>query len=253
MGIVYFKTRGRFDFSKNSLDIGNPISWSKPNLLKFLFKKVFAIDSEKLKVFYQYHLDFFLESNPEESEEAFFKNLWDIIAGQLKVLQGKDVYDKNHVRIQKERQQLEKFTELLILKDQWNCHESKDAIIVRQEAEIYALQIKIEDLKIEVREARKLETNDHIRITKGNLLTFVDLCLQLQELKLDDRTELLFSQTQAVWMKMICKNFTDGNDPIALDTLKRYFSADKKAPGIKHAPVPEESKIFMINRTKKRT
>lgn len=30
MSITYFRQRDRFDFSKDTLDIGNPISW-KPN------------------------------------------------------------------------------------------------------------------------------------------------------------------------------------------------------------------------------
>ena len=43
MSISFFRPRDRFDFSKDTLDIGNPISWKRAHFKKHFFKRVFAI------------------------------------------------------------------------------------------------------------------------------------------------------------------------------------------------------------------
>jgi len=44
MSINYFRPRNRFDFGNDTLHIGNPITWSRKDFLKHLFKRIFAIN-----------------------------------------------------------------------------------------------------------------------------------------------------------------------------------------------------------------
>ncbi|QIL42072.1 hypothetical protein G7074_24075 [Pedobacter sp. HDW13] len=71
MSSSYFKQRDRFDFSKDTLDIGNPISWSRENFLKLLFKRIFAISEERIEEFYQRHLAYYLETHPDGRKKYF--------------------------------------------------------------------------------------------------------------------------------------------------------------------------------------
>jgi len=89
MSISYFKPHDRFDFSENTLDIGNPITWSRLHFLKHFFKRIFAIPPMRFQEFYLHHLDFYLKNTGDSSEKSFFKNFFEIIDRQLKVLKKK--------------------------------------------------------------------------------------------------------------------------------------------------------------------
>lgn len=253
MSLEFFKPRGRFDISKSTLDIGNPFFWDRKHILKHFFLRVFVIPTNKWDVFYNNHLTYYLKKYPEAKEETFFNFLWSLVATRLKTLGDKDIYEsKTHVRDQKEIAQLKSFTAFLISIDKWNFHETDKEIILRQQAQLNTQQNKITKLSEELRAFKLLEPTDQINIHKGNLLTLVDLFLQLKELKLDDKKELVFSITQAVWMKMICKYFTENNEPIKFERLKRYFSPDPENPlNVKHADVPSEKRLFKIIPAKK--
>ena len=108
------------------------------------------------------------------------------------------------------------------------------------------------ELKEELKAARKLDTEDFINIQDGELLTLVDLCRKMQNLELNGK-ELVFSQTQTVWVKMICKNFKHGNKEIKFDTIRRYFPANPNEPSRRSAPVPAKSQHFQIVEAKKRS
>jgi len=73
MSIFYFKPRDRFDFSSDTLDIGNPITWNRLHFLKHLFKRIFAISEQRFFEFYSHHLNYYLKNINNGSEELFFK------------------------------------------------------------------------------------------------------------------------------------------------------------------------------------
>ncbi len=70
--INYFKPHGRFDFEKDTSDIGNPVTWGRNHFLKRLFKRIFALPEGRLKEFYHHHLDYYLVNNTNGSRELFF-------------------------------------------------------------------------------------------------------------------------------------------------------------------------------------
>jgi len=253
MSVTYFKTRDRFDFDRNTLDIGNPISWDRSQFLKHFFKRIFSIGTNRIAEFYQRHLTYYLANHTDGTEDTFFKYFWSLLERQLNVLMGKDVYDKNHIRNEREIARLQKFTELLISLDRWNIHKSNDAVIVKQDSELHVLKQQVIHLKAELKKATALETEGYINIADGYRNPVLDLYLQMQELKTPEGKELMFSQTQSVWTKMICKYFREGDKEINLETIRRYFPSDKREPGDKHADIPAKSKLFTINPVKKRS
>jgi len=98
MSVTYFKPRDRFDFSQDTLDIGNPLQWDRSQFLKHFFKRVFAIPEDRIDEFYQRHLDYYLSQHTDGTEEIFIKYFRALVKRQLKVLLSMDVFDKNHLR-----------------------------------------------------------------------------------------------------------------------------------------------------------
>ncbi|RLJ69212.1 hypothetical protein [Pedobacter alluvionis] len=252
MIISYFKPRDRFDFSNDTLDIGNPLSWNRSTFLKHFFKRVFAISEDRLEEFYRHHLSYFLTSHLNGTEEIFFKHLWELIEGQLKVLTGKDVYDSNHVRNQREIKRLKIFTEVLIPLDQWNFHKSNFAVVAQLEMENHELKQQVKQLKADLLKANKLETKQYINIPKGRLLAFIDLCVKLRTLKVEEKDELLFTDFPIVWVKLICKYFRNDDQEIDFEGIRGYFYQNLENPGNRARYVSEDQKLFEIKRLRKR-
>lgn len=252
MGIKYFSPRDHFDFAVDTLDIGNPITWKRSHFLKHFFKRIFAIHENRLNEFYDHHLNYFLANNDDVNEELFFKHLWEIIERQLKVLMGRDIYGENHVRTQKEIEHLKKFTILLISLDQWNVHKSNDSVIAQQESEILALKKQIVRLKSDLQIATSLETKQYINIPKGGLLSFLDICIQMQDIKLPSGKEIVFTEFQIVWVKLICRYFREDHEEIDFNRVRRYFPKDRRNPGSRSAAIPSDQHLFEIKGVKKR-
>ncbi|RBQ02699.1 hypothetical protein [Pedobacter miscanthi] len=252
MMINYFKLRDRFNFAQDTFDIGNPISWNRSHFLKHLFKRIFTVHEDHLNEFYHHHLDFYLVNNAIGSEEHFFRNLWELIERQLKVLIGRDIYAENHVRTQKEIEHLKKFTMILISLDQWNIHKFNDSVIARQESEIFALSRQISTLRSDLRKATSLETVQYINIPKGGLLSFLDLCIQMQDIKLPSGREIVFAEFPIVWVKLICKYFRENHEEIDFNRVRRYFPKDRRNPGSRSSAIPSDQHLFEIKGIKKR-
>jgi hypothetical protein len=258
MSVTYFKPRDPFDFSKDTLDIGNPVSWKRSHFLKLFFKRVFALNEGRQEEFYQHHLTYYLENDVDGTEEIFFKNLWELIERQLKVLLGKNIYDKDHVQNERQIKQLKNFTTVLISHDRWNIHKSNDAMIAQQDAEIYALKQQVTDLTAELKEARQWD--GYIIIRDGQALAVLDLCLQMQELKATDGKELFITPAQNTWAKMISKYFREVDEEntnqvkeIKIDKLRYYLRGlDPKNPLKRENEIPEKHKLYTINPVKKR-
>jgi hypothetical protein len=253
MSINYFRPRDRFDFAKDTLDIGNPITWNRSHFLKHFFKRVFAISEQRIEQFYQRHIAYYLENHPDGSEELFLRNLWELIERQLKVLMRKDIYDKDHIRNEREIRQLKKFTEILISHDRWNFHKSNGAVVAQQELEIYALKQEIIQLKAGLKKATLLEKDGYINIRAGRAHSLYDIIHQLQEIRLPDGFELLYPADQIIWRRIICKFFREDHEEINFNTIHRYFPTDKKNPGSKYKEIAEKDKLFKINLARKRS
>ena len=249
----YFKPRGQFDFHPHPFDIGIPfiLSWKK-HYDRHFFNRLYERDQSEYEEFYYYHLDYFLNNNQGVTEQQFFEHVWQIVKDRIEQLVLEDKNDSLHERLMEKRQKLRLFTKYLETIDQWSTDKTKDEIIAAKEAELKNLEDEIAELNKKLKAARKLETEDYINITDNYLLTVLDLLLQIQELKSLDGKELVLSQTQSVWLKMVCKYFRLNNEPISFDTIRRYFPADKREPGVKHAAIALKHQLFEIKPVKKR-
>lgn len=180
MSLEFFRQRDRFDFSKDTLDIGNPLFWDRKTFLKHFFLRVADISAHRWEEFYRHHLGYYLEKHPQGNEETFFKVLWQLVETRLKSLMAKDIYaSKSHERDQKEIQQLESFAAFLVSIDQWNGHKTEREMVVRLQKELFETLNLVETLKAELKSAKNLEPSDHINIPKGYALTLADIFIEL--------------------------------------------------------------------------
>ncbi|MFI5137802.1 MAG: hypothetical protein ACHQIM_08235 [Sphingobacteriales bacterium] len=253
MRISYFKPLRRFDFNPHPFDIGNPFgNWYghyDHHFLKVLYKR----NENEYPEFYNRHLNYFLEQNPTKTPFDFFEHVSHIVKDGLEQLVKEDKNDSRHEANMNRKTALRSFQKYLKSIDEWNHDKTKDEVIADQGTEIIKLKAELANLKKELKEARKLETPDYINIADGYRDTLFDLILQIQELQLPEGKELVLSQTQAAWTKMLCKYFREGDKELNLDTTRRYFPSDKKEPGVKHAVIQSKHKLFQIKMAPKRS
>lgn len=251
----YFKPRPRFRKREHPYDIGRPFTWWKSHYDRHYLNILYKLDGSELDAFYRYHLDYFLSANEGSDEQEYHTRVMEITADELAVLvrEGRQSSTHRHRRNNLQKSRLRDFIGYLEGIDRWDTAKTRDEIIAAKETEIRNLKDQIDTLKSELKAAKKLETEDYINIPEGYLMTFIDLCVQLQDTKLPDGRELLFSQTQIVWTKMICKHFREDKEEISLDTIRRYFPGDKRKPASKYAAIPAKKKLFRIVETKKRS
>jgi uncharacterized coiled-coil protein SlyX len=231
----YFKPHEPFDLNPHKYDVGI-FTGLKAGYEDNLFIKIlFALPEQEYPAYYQYHLSDFLGKEPQ-GEQEFFSFVWQIVLRRIKYLEIKNPFNSSHALDMEILGKLLNFQKYLRTIDQWHTQKTLPEIIADQQEEIRKQQAEIAGLKEELKTAKKLETQEFINIADGYLLSFIDICLQAQEALLPDTgKELVFSQTQIVWSKMIAKYFREGNNEISLETLRRYFPADKNAPPYQNA------------------
>src|ERR1700710_2467220 len=81
----YFRFRGRFDFSPNRFEIGNPIIQNKVQADNFFLKKLYQLSTDEFEGYYIFHLSYFSKSHPN-GEEAFFKYVHSIVTTRINYL-----------------------------------------------------------------------------------------------------------------------------------------------------------------------
>lgn len=249
----YFKPHEPFDRNAHPYDIGIFTGLKNGYEDNLFIKKLFTLPEQEYAGYYQYHLTYFLGKEPQREQE-FFSFVWQIVIRRIRYIEIKDPFNSSHALDTEILEKLLLFQKYLRSIDQWNTQRTLPEIIADQQEEIKKQQTEIVHLKEELKAAKRLETQEYINIADGYLLSFLDICLQMQEAQLPDKgKELVFSQTQIVWCKMIAKYFKEDNQPISLETIRRYFPADKNNPGSKYAKIPPELKLFQLKAVKKRS
>ena len=246
----YFRARRRFDFSPHPYELGTFMglwNWYEDN--HFLWNAQ-TLPKEQYAAFYNYHLEDFLKED-KGTEKDFFSYVWYIIRKRIEYFEKQDPFSKKHAANERNTYQLKIFQDYLVGIDQWDTGKTKDMIITEQRLEILNLKLQLAEKKLELEEARKLETEDYIIIRNGQLLAVVDLLLKMQDLKAPDGKELLITGVQMVWIKMICKFFREddlqikgNNKEIKMDRVRHYFRgvATKRS-----TPIPSKHKLYTIN------
>lgn len=242
-----FRFRGRFDFSPNRFEIGNPIIQNKVQADNFFLKKLYKLSENEFEGYYNFHLSYFLASHPNE-EEAFFKHLYDVVVNRIKHFKRLDPFSKKYARALEPTRKLEAFLTFLKSVDQWHKSEPIETVIGDKDNQIDKLKQRIAELESQLKEATKFDAAEKVVIDKGGLPAFMNLIDQLQDLTLPNENKLTRSQSKSPWYKMIAKYFMHGDKDISIDTARNYFPAKKGDKPAKFIEIAEKDKLFKIVR-----
>ncbi|WP_443947398.1 hypothetical protein ACJVDH_09840 [Pedobacter sp. AW1-32] len=253
----YFKPIQPLRKRKHSYDIGNSFSWYRSHYDKHFLNVVYDTDYREFEALYQYHLKYFRMVNEGSNDAEFYKHVRDLVSDGIIDLLKADKpgsFFNRHGKINERKIKLRAFLDYLN-SSSYNdeIFELKEEVISRQLLEIEALNKDLVELKSQLDQTRKLETGDYINISDGHLLKLLDLFQKIQDIKIDSYNELVFSQTQIVWVKMICKYFRHNHKEINFDTVRRYFPANRNDPSRRSASIPRKHSVFQISLSNKRS
>lgn len=243
----FFRFRGRFDFSPNRFEIGNPVIQNKARADNFFLKKLYQLSEEEFEPYYSFHLTFFSEGHSNQ-EEVFFKHVHDIVITRIKFFKRQDPFSDKFTRSLEPTKKLEAFWGFLKSVDRWHKTEPLESVISDKDNQIDKLKQLIAELESQLKEATKFDTPEKVVIDKGHFSAFMDLFDQIQDLTVPNGNKLTRSQTQSPWYKMIAKYFMHGDKEISIDTARNYFPAHKDDKPAKFIEIAEKDKLFKIVR-----
>ena len=244
---LFFRFRGRFDFTPNRFEIGNPIIQNKVQADNFFLKKLYELTENDFESFYNFHLAFFSEGDSNQAEE-FFKHVYDVVINRIKHFKRLDPFSKKYSRGLEPTRKLEAFLEFLKTIDKWHKTEPIESVISDKDKQIDKLKQRIAELESQLKESAKYDAGEKVVISKGGMPAFIDLVQQIQDLTLPNDNKLTRSQAQSPWYKMISKYFMHGDKDISIDTARNYFPAKKGDKPAKFIEIAEKDKLFKIVR-----
>ncbi|MBE9584229.1 hypothetical protein IM792_07210 [Mucilaginibacter sp. JRF] len=242
---TYFRFRSRFNFSPHRFEIGNPIIQNKALADNFFLKKIYELDSDEYKDYYDFHFRYFQQKEVGE-EEAFFNHVTGIVTDRMHHYRKQNPFSSAYPERMASAKKLEAFLTFLKTVDRWHRLEPIESVVAEKEREIDRLNERISVLETQLKEATKYDPGEKVVISKSHLPVFISLMLDLQELTLPNSNKLTRSQTQAPWYKMIARYFMHGDKPISIDTARNYFPAQKDDPPAKFIGIPDKDKLFTI-------
>lgn len=241
----HFKFRGRFNFSPNRFEIGNPIIQNKVQADNFFIKKLYDLTENEFEAYYNFHLSYFLESHSNQ-DEAFFKYVHGIVTTRINYLNTLNPFTGTAKRNVEPKKQLDAFLNFLKTIDRWHTMQPLESVIREKDKHIDKLKQRIAELESQLKEAAKYDAAEKVVIDKGGLPAFMNLVDQIQDLTLPNGNKLSRSQTQSPWYKMIAKYFMHGDKEISIDTARNYFPAKKGDKPAKFIEIAEKDKLFKI-------
>jgi hypothetical protein len=243
----FFRFRGRFDFTPNRFEIGNPVIQNNIQADNFFLKKLYSLLENEFEAYYNFHVSYFLESHPSQ-EEAFFKYVYGIVTTRIDYLNSLNPFTVTAKRNVEPKKQLEAFLSFLKTIDRWHTMQPLESVIGEKDNQIDKLKQRIAELESQLKEATKYDVPEKVVIDKGYFSAFMDLFEQIQNLTVPNNNKLARSQTQSPWYKMIAKYFMHGDKDISIDTARNYFPAKKGDKPAKFIEIAEKDKLFKIVR-----
>lgn len=257
MDSKYFKKQKNFDFMPHKYDLGRPFLQKHLKYdIHFLNKIVKLKDSEHQKL-YDYHKNYYLTSNPQPNKVLFFEELFNLVESGIKRELSKDpsnmLLKKN--KWEKKIQKYKSFLGFLKNKEEWDIIRSKKEVAWNQIQEINKkLKVKEDENKMLQVENKKLNEELNRKTKKIKELELerskyrvlpqhkIDIRFDKKETLIDIFHQLLllehwnhkkyngsifFTRSYNTWAKMISNNFTEGNQDISFDTVKKHFEKTK--------------------------
>ena len=248
----YFKIRDRFNFSPHRFEIGNPLIQSRHFSYNHLFNKVYSLNSADYPLFYDYHLVYFLQSNPDQQQD-FFAHFYRITSERIAYYRMQDPLSSKQRIYQFNIARLEAFLSFLCSIDQWHVHQPLEAVIAKKSRVVDQLTAENEQLKQQIRAFKEYEPSEKIVIAENHLGTFIDLIQQMQQLMLPENKKLLNVQSKSGWYKMLSRYFQHGQNTIPIETARNYFSGQQQSQNIKGTKVKNDHKLFKISNINPKT
>jgi hypothetical protein len=246
MKTTFFKHRGRFDFSPHRFEIGNPIIQNRSLEDNLFLLKLYKLNEAEYPEYYQFHLEYFLNSHPKE-EETFLTSVREIVFNRIKHFKRLDPFGGKYASGLEHTRMLEVFLNHLRSIDRWHNQMPIESVLSEKDKLIGQLKEKIAQQEALIAAYAKYDAGEKIVISKGNIAVFIDLILQLQELTLPNAHKLVRSQAQSPWYKMIAKYFLHGENEIPIDTARNYFAARKGEKPAKFIEIADKDKLFRIS------
>ena len=238
----FFKFRGRFDFSPHPYEIGNLLFPNRKLEDNFFALKLYSLPDGEYKAFYDFHLDHYLQQNPD-GKEAFFRKVNRSIQRRITFYSAKNPFKSEYEIHSANLDKLEAFQEFLNGIDEWNVNTSTEKMLSHRDTEIALLKGDLADLQAQLDEILQYEASEKIVINSGNIAAFMDLMRQFQKLMLPNGKRLVSTQGHSPWYKMIAKNFVHGDKPIPLATAQNYFSSEDSS---KYIFISDKDRAFDI-------
>lgn len=243
----FFRFRGRFNFSPNHFEIGNPIIQNKLRADNFFLLKLYSLSDNEFKSYYDFHLAYFLQSHAGD-EEVFFKYVYDVVINRIKHFKRLDPFSNKYAQSLEPTRKLEAFLDFLKSIDRWHKIEPLESVIGDKDKQIDKLKQRIAELELQLKEATKHDAAEKIVVDNGAIAVFMDLIHQIQTLALPNGNKLARSQAQSPWYKMVARYFMHGDKEISIDTARNYFPAKKGDKPAKFIEIAEKDKLFKIVR-----
>jgi hypothetical protein len=238
-----FKHQNFFDFSPHLFDVGNPFGKWQGYEDNHFIRKLLKLKEEQYQAYYLYHSNDFVKES-KGSAEHFFKIVWGIAQNWIDILNRKDPTGSSHPNDVIKINKLNTFHEFMTSIDEWNA---RPASVVNAEMEktIAAQREHIKKLEERLAVLNEYETVQQIRIDEGHLPTVINLFQKLRKQKINGTRDLVKCDHKSPYYKMISKYFTDGGDPIKIETVKNYFTPESGTGKMK-TKVPLDKKLFKI-------
>jgi len=243
MGLKYFKSRKRFDFSPHPFDVGNIFGLKTGYGDNHFLLKIYGLDKAEFEAYYTHHLNHFI-STGKGTEKDFLAHVWQIVQKRIEYFERKDPFSSGHPRHLSNIGKLTELQQYLGTRDKWNIRPN-DVLLKEKDGKIAELEAHILDLEEQLKAHTKYGISQKVYVEDGYLPTLIDLIQQLRVVELPSGRNLLKSDHHSPYYKLIAKYFNHGGKEIPLDTARNYFVGKGEAP-IKGSQVPEDRKLFRI-------
>ncbi|WDF68694.1 hypothetical protein PQ465_20660 [Sphingobacterium oryzagri] len=243
MPSTYFNCRKAFDFRPHLFQVGTFLGSRRGYEDNLFLVKIYEIQAAQFASFYDFHFSYAREN--KVSDKDFFKYIWDIVAVRIAHLKRRNPFSSYREQNQKRLHQLTLFQTFLREMDKWNLRpieellEQKERLIAQQQEQIVELQSKLRVLQEYDVAIKAMVQDDH-------LPTFIDLIQQMRNLQLPNGRNLLRSDHESPYYKMLAKYFSYEGKDIPVDTLRNYFGKKAREDSRKGVAIPQDKKIFHI-------
>src|SRR5690606_9545605 len=173
MGLNYFKSRKRLDFSPHPFDVSNILGLKRGYGNNHFLLKIYGLDKTEFENYYAYHLNHFL-STGQGTEKDFLSHVWYIVQKRIEHFERKDPFSSGHPRHQSNIGKLTEFQQYLDTRDKWNIRPN-DALLKEKDGRIAELEAHIQELKAHT----KYGVAQKVYVEDGYLPTLIDLIQQL--------------------------------------------------------------------------